>query len=123
LIRLQPGNGGSVTCDEDMDHKVDAAIMTTESVLFDAIYVPGGKKSVETLQEKAKFVKFINEAFKHCKAIAVDNEAEMLLEDSVVAKYKKDKAILINEKPKDFIAAIAKHRNWDRLEVADKIAV
>jgi catalase len=116
-------HGGSIQCDTDMEHTVDAAIATTESVLFDAVYIPGGKKSVGMLQENSKFLKFINEAFKHCKAIAVDNEGEHLLDKTYVADYKDDKGVLINKKPEDFVKAVAKHRQWDRMEKASGIPV
>src|SRR5690606_5114115 len=64
MLKLIAPHGGKVICDEQMEHEVDASIVTTESVLFDAIYIPGGKKSIEKLQDEAKFIKFINEAFK-----------------------------------------------------------
>ncbi|WP_419214098.1 catalase [Maribacter sp. X9] len=121
MVKLVAPHGGTVTCDSDMEHKVDAAISTTESVLFDAVYIPGGKKSIETLISTAKYLKFINEALKHCKAIAVDNEGEQLLDKTYGADFKKDKAIFINKSPKDFIKAIANHRNWERLDGIDKI--
>ena len=123
MVKLIAPFGGTVVCDEKKEHKVDASIMTTESVLFDAIYIPGGKKSVDALLSKSKFIKFINEAFKHCKAIAVDDEGEAVLDASAVADHKDDKAIFINKNPNDFIKAIAKHRNWDRMEIAEDVAV
>src|SRR5690606_41950942 len=55
-------------------------IYTTESVLYDAVYIPGGQASIDALLKKAKFQKFINEALKHCKAIAADKEGEKLLD-------------------------------------------
>ena len=113
--------GGSIKCDKNMEHTVDASIMTTESVLFDAIYIPGGKKSIKALGENAKFTKFVNEAFKHCKAIAVDNEGEDFLKNTYAGKHTGDKAVLINADAKAFKDAIKKHRNWDRMEVADNI--
>ena len=82
MVKLVAPHGGTVTCSMDIEHSVDASIMTTESVLFDAVYIPGGKKSIDALLKKSKFIKFINEAFKHCKAIAVDGEGERVLEDS-----------------------------------------
>lgn len=121
MVKIIAPHGGTVTCDEDMEHKVDAAIMTTESVLFDAIYIPGGKKSIDKLLEESKYKKFINEAFKHCKAIAADNEGEKIIDETFVTNYKDDKAIMINKKPKDFIAAISKHRNWERMGVAEQV--
>ncbi|MDT0295033.1 catalase [Mesonia ostreae] len=120
-VKIIAPHGGSVFCDEKMKHEVDAAIMTTESVLYDAVYIPGGKESVEKLGEKSKFHKFINEAFKHCKAIAVDNEGEHILDETFVSKHKEDKAIFINAKPELFIEAIKKHRNWDRMDIAESV--
>ncbi|QLG47299.1 catalase [Costertonia aggregata] len=123
MVKLVAPHGGTITCDSEMEHKVDASIMTTESVLFDAVYIPGGKKSVKALLEKAKFLKFVEEAYKHCKAIAVDNEGARLLEESAINDMENDEAIFINGKAKDFISAIAKHRNWKRMAKAEKIAV
>ena len=123
VIKLVAPEGGTVRCSSDQKHQVNAAIATTESVLFDAIYVPGGKKSIERLMTISKFIKFINEAFKHCKAIAVDNEGARLLEETYVFDYKNDKAVFINSSPDDFINAVAQHRNWERMGIVDKIPV
>jgi catalase len=41
----------------------------TSSVLFDAVYVPGGKASIGTLLEVPDALRFIDEAYKHGKAI------------------------------------------------------
>lgn len=123
VIKIIAPHGGKVKCDDGMEHKVDASIATTESVLYDAIYIPGGKASIDALKQEKKFIKFINEAFKHCKAIAVDHEAKELLEETYVMDFKDDEAIFIDAKPQDFKNAIAKHRNWNRMENAKKIPV
>ncbi len=121
MVKLVAAHGGTVKCDKDKDHKVDAAIATTESVLFDAVYIPGGKKSIETLMAQAKFTKFVNEAYKHCKAIAVDGEAEEFLKSTAVMDISDDDALFVNGKPEAFIKAIAQHRNWKRREKAENI--
>lgn len=124
MVKLVAPHGGTVTCSAGMDHQVDAAIETTESVLFDAVYIPGGQKSIDGLLKKSKFLKFVNETFKHCKAIAVDGEGKQILQASLFVDYlQEDKAIFIDGNPSDFISAIAKHRNWDRMSVAEKIPV
>jgi len=123
MLKLIAPHGGTITCDENMEHKVDAAIMTTESVLFDAVYIPGGKKSVDAVLKNAKYMKFVNEAFKHCKAIAADDEGEKVLNKTYVADHKKDAAIHINKKPEAFKKSIAKHRNWERRKITDSIPV
>ncbi|MFI8378198.1 catalase [Leeuwenhoekiella sp. NPDC079379] len=123
MVKIIAPHGGKIMCDEQMEHKVAAAIMTTESVLFDAVFVPGGKKSIDSLLKTGKYGKFISEAFKHCKAIAVCNEGEDLIKNSYIKDYKDDKAVFVNAKPEDFVKAIAQHRNWDRMEVAASVPV
>ncbi|MGB5944236.1 MAG: catalase [Leeuwenhoekiella sp.] len=121
MLKIVAPHGGSVTCDKGHDHTVDMAIATTESVLFDAIYIPGGEKSIDGLMKKSKFTKFVNEAFKHCKAIAADKEGEDFLKMTFVADHLDDKAVLVNTKPKAFIYAISQHRNWDRMPAAEMV--
>ena len=55
------------------------------------------------------------------KTKKVFKEGEDLINETFVADYKDDKAILINEKPQSFIDAIAKHRNWERMDIAAKV--
>ncbi len=100
---------------------VDMALRTVASVLFDAVYIPGGEKSVAALAKKQSVVEFINDAFRHCKAIAASGEAvSFVKEETYVRKADDDdNAIILNEKgakgaTTDFIEAIANHRNWDR---------
>ena len=121
MLKIIAPMGGTIICDEKMEHKVDASIMTTESVLFDAVYIPGGKKSIQALGENVKYIKFVNEAFKHCKAIAVDAEGADFLNKTYAGKHTDDKAVLVNEKAMAFKDAIQKHRNWDRMEIAESV--
>jgi len=114
VIKLIAPHGGKVTCDSDMEHDVDAAILTTESVLFDAVFVPGGEASVKALLDVPKFGMFVTEAFKHCKAIAVSGEGKKLLEAQNLEGIEDDKAVIIDGKAEDFVVAISKHRNWER---------
>ncbi|GEC73285.1 catalase [Flavobacterium flevense] len=123
MVKIIAPHGGKVICDENMEHKVDAAILTTESVLYDAVYIPGGTKSIATLKTEAKFIKFINEAFMHCKAIAADAQGQDLLDATYVVSCKNDKAVSINQEAQAFIEAIAQHRNWDRMDEVKKIPV
>jgi len=123
MVNLVAPHGGKVKCDQGKDHKVDAAILTTESVLFDAVYIPGGKESLKALRSTPKMTKFINEALKHCKAIAADKEAKEFLNQTYVKDFMDDKAILINESSGKFINQIAAHRNWDREKKAMDIPV
>ena len=121
IIQLIATHGGTVTCDKGKNHQVDAALLTTESVLFDAIFVPGGEESVNDLLAEAKAKKIINESLMHCKAIAVSKEGEQLLDATYGKDFKDDQAVFINQSADDFAKAIANHRNWNREEKAKSI--
>src|SRR5690554_925639 len=41
VINIVAPHGGTIRCDSDMEHQVKASIDTTESVLYDAVYIPG----------------------------------------------------------------------------------
>lgn len=64
------GDGGEV--------QVDKSFVTTASVLFDAVVVPGGRH-VATLVTQGDAVHFVSEAFKHGKPIGATGEAVELL--------------------------------------------
>lgn len=107
-------SGGSLTADE--------SFLTASSVLFDAVFVPSGKKSATTLQREADAVHFVNQAYKHCKAIATDGDGLALLESTDVDLEADDDGVITGkgDVAGAFITAIAQHRFWDR-EVARKV--
>lgn len=103
--------------------KADQSFLTTSSVLFDALYIPGGSAGIQKLLSEIEPIEFLNEAYRHCKAIALDGEAIEMWNASYAAKNlpakssDKDKAalgVIINGTPKEFIKAIAQHRFWAR---------
>jgi catalase len=65
--------------------KADFSFLAGSSVLFDAVYVPGGETSVETLEREPEAVNFLNEAYKHCKTIAATGAGVELLDASDAA--------------------------------------
>ena len=54
----------------------------SSSVLFDAVYVPGGGESIEMLKEIPDALRFIDEAYKHGKAIAASGEGVELVKET-----------------------------------------
>lgn len=58
---------------------VDKPLFSAESVVFDAVFVPGGKQSVAALMQTGDAVQFVAEAFKHCKPIGATGEGVDLL--------------------------------------------
>ena len=112
---------GFITSLNDEQIHVDDTTLTTASVLFDAVYVPGGANSVASLEADSDAVHFLNEAFKHCKPIAADAEAAQLIEATYFSKkVDADEGVLIGDTSAAFIEAIKQHRFWER-ERARKI--
>ena len=117
----------------DTEYPIMKSFLTTASVLYDAVYVPGGINSVATLAAEPDALHFLNEAYKHCKSIAADTEAiQVLNETYFVRKLPGELAfedvmmtgIVIGGNASGlsalFIKAIAQHRFWDR-EKPDKV--
>ena len=94
--------------------KVDMSFLNTASVLFDAVYIPSGAKSATALINEPDAIHFVNEAYKHCKAIAANGDGINLLKQSYAANKPADAGLIIDKSAKDFIRAIAQHRFWER---------
>ena len=119
LKTVAPRNGAILTADGKAV-AADFSLLTTASVLFDAVYIPGGTESIATLAGNADACHFVNEAYKHCKAICATGDTSPFLDKTFAGKAEDDEAVIITGKLKDsisgFIAAIANHRNWEREE-------
>ena len=132
MVKLVAPHGGLLLGAEGKEHSVDFSLLTTSSVMFDAVYVPGGVESIKALLQEADAVHFINEAYKHCKTIAATGEGVDLLRASHAGGELQSKerakelralagdGLIVSvglgghKVADDFIAAIAKHRHWSR---------
>ncbi|WP_338806508.1 catalase HPII [Pseudomonas chlororaphis] len=93
---------------------VDASMEGLPSVAFDAVFVPGGAKSIQALSGDGVALHYLLEAYKHLKAIALQGEAKQLLE---VLKLEVDAGLIVGgdaKALKAFFNAIAHHRVWER---------
>jgi catalase len=102
---------------------INWTFQSTSSALFDAVYVAGGAGSVAKLKQDADAVRFVNEAYRHCKPIAASAEGEELLQaaaypgatDIIGAEgVVVGKAGQTDQLAAQFLHAIAKHRFWGR---------
>ncbi len=112
---------------------VDYSLPTVASVLFDAVFIPGGAESTATLGGILKAVEFVEEAFKHCKAIAATGSGVDFLKTTRVASAIKSAGAnakgasanlgvvvapdnAVSKVAAPFIELIAQHRVWEREE-------
>ena len=116
---------GEVKCSQGRVLQVDSSLATVGSVMFDAVYIPGGHRSVEALCKDANAILFVKEAYKHGKGVAASNEGGMLItraaRSSVMSDVFKGPGVITagpntatEDFVKSFIAAVANHRFYER---------
>ncbi len=127
MVKIVAPRGGTLKSANGAEIKIDFSLVNAASVLFDATYVPGGARSAATLKGNDRAILFVNETYKHCKAIAATGKGVELLRASAIdmKSTKSDQALLVDEDgdakkmSTKFIKAIARHRNWDREKTAN----
>ncbi|MFD2616440.1 catalase [Terrilactibacillus laevilacticus] len=110
---------GVLRNEDGQELDVSYTLLTSDSVLFDAIYIAGSSKSVKKLIAQKEVEDFIHEAFKHYKTIGAVGEAVGLLETiglpinqpGVITTKSNSNISEFNE---EFLKAIQEHRHWTR---------
>ena len=108
---------GPLTYKDGSTENIQHTYATDPSVCYDAVYTPSGD-SIDVLKENADYFEFINEAYRHCKALAFDKDADKLLKDKK-SFVEKDKGVIVAEKDNwtdDFVNVMKHHRVWEREE-------
>jgi catalase len=116
LGHLQTAGGNRV--------KIHFSFLTASSVLFDALYVPGGESSAAALKRDPAVLEFVYEAYKHAKAIAACGAGTQVFRAaSVLDGQDADEAIIVSDRGASedmvskFLVAVGKHRNWRREKI------
>ncbi|HEX3997349.1 MAG TPA: catalase [Pirellulales bacterium] len=130
-LKIIAPHGGMIMVASGKEVAVDFSLPTVASVLFDGVVLPGGDACIEALSLETKAVEFVEEAFKHCKAIAAVGAAVDFLKRTragaalqatgepsggvaVLDGLVTGKASAVNRVAAEFIAALSQHRAWDR---------
>jgi catalase len=115
---------GVVTGANGTELKVDFSFLTAASVLFDAVYVPGGEASITALTGEQDALEFVQESFKHLKTIAASGEGTDFLNTALAGKETgEDPGLIagrdqsIDTTANQFIKAIARHKHWGREQI------
>ncbi len=108
---------GSITTKQGNKLPIQHSLLTDASVLYDALYIPGGQLSVQKLREEPDVFQFINEAYRHCKMLAFAADAETLISETYIKIRPEDWGVILESAApglESFPAAVSKHRIWDR---------
>ena len=133
-LKLLAPKLGEIESKEGLLIKIDHSLPTVSSVLFDAVFIPGGQASVDALCADANAVLFVKEAYKHGKAIAAIDEGALLVAKAAHSAGAKSgvfqgAGVIImsddatgKDTVENFIAAIGQHRFAERPDIATIIA-
>ena len=120
VVKIIAPKLGAIKTDSRNTVYADQSFLTATSVCFDAVFIPGGEKSIAILINESRAIHFIMEAYQHCKAIGCENEGIKLLQGICSTKnntetriHNPSKGIVANGNVKEFIKAIAQHRFWN----------
>jgi len=127
---VQPADGDGIEAGKNY--------LTGASVFYDAVYIPGGKASVDTMKLQGYALQFVKEAFRHAKPIgATGAGVDLLIAAGIVAGpagakgnpgggaggVQSEHGVVTSldtshMKPfsDELVAAIKQHRHWDRDE-------
>ncbi len=122
MVKLIAPHLGMLKPDSGEPMKIDGSLQTEASVLYDAVYVPGGQASADRLRQEPDAIRFVREAFMHCKPIAATAEGVNLLkaaansgaEDMLTSEGVVTVAESGDDASAQFIEAIGKGRFWSR---------
>jgi len=115
---------GTIASSSGQQVPIDHTFQNMPSVMFDAVLVPGGAASAQSLMKDGAAVHFVLEAYKHCKPMCLIGESVEILRSVGVVGDDTPPAggvVIGTNEPtarqqmaQDFIAALQKHRHWSR---------
>jgi catalase len=109
--------------------KADFSLLTASSVLFDAVYVPGGQASIDSLLQENESMNFVLEAYRHCKTIGAAGAGVELLRAAGLPSlppmeggsngHDAEPGVVVGDGEiavlaTGFIEAMSLHRHWGR---------
>ncbi|MGN6338325.1 catalase [Mycobacterium sp.] len=127
---LAPVAGGTLEGGSGGELPVDRSFTTMASVLYDAVVVACGPRSISTLSNDGYAVHFVTEAYKHLKPIGAYGAGVDLLRTAGITNRLAEDTDVLNDQSvittkaaadelpdrfiEEFAAALARHRCWER---------
>lgn len=109
---------GEITGDKGSKITPDKTFFNCASVLLDAVCTIGGASCVDKLAALPEAIHFLDEAYKHCKAIGFDQGSDTLIEETHLSQKMKLKngAIGVTQDgdAAAFLKNVGQHRFWER---------
>jgi catalase len=114
LGAVQSANGDAI--------EVDVSMEAAPAVLYDALVLPDGGEAIDALRADGRTLEFIKDQYRHCKPILAIGASDQLLADCGIDGALPDgqpdpgviRATDASATTDQFIAAIARHRHFER---------
>ncbi|MGD6776098.1 catalase [Sutcliffiella horikoshii] len=107
---------GKVKGSGGVELEVDHTFLTCDSVLFDALYVVGGKEVDRKFDRETTY--FVEEAYDHFKPIGATHDGKQWLEKLEVSGAP---GVVLTDEVDQFVSgfvdAVSAHRHWEREEI------
>ncbi|WBY03844.1 catalase [Ramlibacter tataouinensis] len=122
-VKVVAAHLGVVSTSSGQQLPVDQCLLTTSSLAFDAVLVPGGAAHARALAQDGRALHFVLEAYRHCKPLCLIGDAAELLRPVGLGpgSPSADGVLIAKGEPAErvplaqaFIGAIAQHRHWGR---------
>ena len=127
MCKVVSKRSGMVGTSDGSEIEADENFSTAASVVFDAVYVPGGEGSLNLLMKSGDALHFLNETFRHCKPIVATDEGVDLLKEAQLhgvtlaeSGMQQDHGVItarggeVSDVVGEFTKALAQHRFWER---------
>ena len=106
----------------------EAALSSTPSHAYDGVIVFTETKDYDNPKDKGAALRFVGQAYKHCKTIGAFGKAQSLVQQALFdTDLEQDDGVVLAKNKlgsKDvdaFIEALKEHRHWDREEAAQEL--
>jgi catalase len=108
---VEPASGEAI--------EVDVSFEAAPSVLYDAVVLPAGADAVRELRGDGRTLEFIKDQYRHCKPVLAWGDSTQLLDACGIPTGEEDSGLIVaavdaTDAGDRFVAAIAKHRHFDR---------
>ncbi len=102
--------------------EAEASFETDSGACFDALVLPGGDAAMPTLRGDARAIEWIKDQYRHCKSLLAIGGMKAIFDECGISPAlpngDPDPGVLLSDDAdsgvKNFIAAVALHRHWDR---------
>ncbi|MGN1400682.1 MAG: catalase [Bacillus sp. (in: firmicutes)] len=121
-VEIISSRKGMIKSSDGRDIEADQTFLTVDSVLYDAVYVPGGQSNADALSASKDAKYFIMEAYGHYKTIGATAEAKKVLTAAImIPNLDQEAGVLVKQGNQTiqnfadgFMLEVAKHRHWNR---------